>query len=296
MANKYRVTFADSGVIFLDSKDKAIDTNEHQYAKHVPLETALMEAKREVSARGSLTDASMSMVCEILQSGLGKLSAYTGKTAIGHSLDKGMKTIVRECETALLKPVFVAEFTRKSSAKDKTSLDFQGIVEKAWSEFIGEMAKGGIYGQCKSASTQYLAYFGKLPCVYNADGTPDTNKLLRPSTILKLIANERQAENPKAKLVSLLEAVRDYLKTEENLTEKDAIAGYLIAHDIDATLKGIRDKYAEQATNKAHAVPPIPDASAKVIDGAMAMAKQIDAKQAKKNKGQISPKDVPALI
>lgn len=287
MANKYRVNFSDNGVIFLDSKDKAIDVKEHQYAKHVSLETALIEAKREVSARGALTDASMSMVCEILQTGLGKLSAYSGKTAIGHSLDKGMKTIVRDQETAILKPVFVAEFTRKSSAKDKNSLEFQGITEKAWSNFIGDMSKGGIYGQCKSASTQYLAYFGKLPCVYNADGTPDTSKLLRPSTLLKLIANERQAENPKAKLVSLLEAVRDYLKTEENLTEKDCIEGYLIAHDIDATLKGIRDKYAEQATNAAHKMPvnagDAPKAASELIG---------KAKRAPKP----ATKDIPALV
>lgn len=286
---KYQVNFSADGVIFLDSKDKAIDVADHMYAKHVSLETALLETKRELSARGALTDACMSMVCEILHNGQGKLSAYSGKTLIGHSLDKGMKTIVRDVETSTLKPVFVAEFKAKAKEVDQQSLAFEGIVEAAWSKFIGELSKGGIYGQCKSASTQYLAYFGKLPCVYNADGTPDTTKLLRPSTLLKLIANERQSENPKPKLVSLLQAVQDYLKAEENLSEKDAIAGYLIAHDIDATLKGIRDKYAEQATNAAQSMPPNAGNAPKVASELIGKAKR-----ASRNKP--ATKDIPALM
>jgi len=107
--------------------------------------------------------------------------------------------------------------------------------------------------------------------------------------LLKLIANERQSENPKAKLVSLLQAVQDYLKQEENLSEKDAIAGYLIAHDIDATLKGIRDKYAEQATNTAQSMPPNAGNAPKVASELIGKAKR-----ASRNKP--ATKDIPALM
>jgi hypothetical protein len=263
MAKKYEISTNETGLIFVDVKSgKKVEADAKgafDFAKKVELSAAILASTQEIGQRGYLTECAMSMLFPILTSA--KLGAYAGKVPMGHAIPVAMKsTVIRDLETEILKPEFSATWLRKNPAPDGTDMkkvmEHTGALEQAWADFIQAHRKGGIYGQCKSAATQYLAYYGRFPCAYNADGTPDTDRMYRPSAILKMIANDMVRDD--ADPTGLIDALNKALKVLDNATvPSDTInAALILAGNIVTKLTTIKDSYASDATAKAQQLPP----------------------------------------
>lgn len=257
MAKKYDVKTTDTGVIFVDNKTNKVVDLDGSFCKRVSLVDALNANRAEISKRGELTDACMSFMVELLKSP--KLGSWAGRVKMGHSIPSEMKKSMRDVENDVIKPVYDADWKAKNPAPDsmdsKAQFDYQARLENQWRDYIERMREGGIYGQCKSASVQFLAYYGKLPCVHNADGSPDTDKLFRPSVILKMIANDMVRETDQLTGINkLLQEVQKLLEGA-TITEIEAKDGIVRALDIAKTLQAINDGYAQAATAKAQGLP-----------------------------------------
>lgn len=261
MAKKYEVSSNDAGLVFVDVKSgKKVEADQKggfDFAKKVDLADAILASSHEIGQRGYLTECAMSMLFPMLTSP--KLSAYMGKIEMGHSIPANMKTSIKELEVEVLKPAFTETWSRKNPAPAvgdvAAAMQHAGALEQAWGDFISQHRKGGIYGQCKSAATQYVAYYGKFPCVYNPDGTPDTSRMYRPSAILKIIANDMNRDN--SDQTGLIDALNKALKIMDGATiPLDTVnAAMTLAKTIMDKLTTIKDGYAIAATAAAQGLP-----------------------------------------
>ena len=261
MAKKYEVSSTDAGLVFVDVKSgKKVEADQKggfDFAKRVDLSDAILASSHEIGQRGYLTECAMSMLFPMLTSP--KLSAYMGKVEMWHSIPANMKTRIKELEVEVLKPAFTETWARKNPAPDvgdvAAAMQHAGALEQAWGDFISQHRKGGIYGQCKSAATQYVAYYGKFPCVYNPDGTPDTARMYRPSAILKIIANDMNRDNSDP--TGLIDCLNKALKIMDGTTVPlDTVNAALLLDDkIRGILLRLRDGYAEAATAAAQGLP-----------------------------------------
>lgn len=177
---KYAQDFTETGLVMVDNKG---NKESFAYVAAIPETDAIGALQVEMRQRGDVTAAALSLMVQILDNP--RFDTYKGKTPMGEKHPKELKAAIREEEEKHLKPLFMAAFMKKSKKADAAA---QGA---AWDSFIGELRAGGIYGNVKSRATQYLGYFGKLPCVYDAEGHADKSKLLAVSAMDKLIANAK---------------------------------------------------------------------------------------------------------
>lgn len=207
---KYAQDFSAKALIMQDDKGNKV---QFEYLSPVTEQQAITTLRKEITGRGDTTASALSLMVQILDNP--RFAAYAGKIEMGHKMDPKFKAAIREQEEAHLKPLFFAQLAKKMDDAAKS---------EAWDAFIGELRTGGIYGNVKSYSTQYLGYFGKLPCVYDADGHPDKGRLLAVSAMSKLIANAKtdlptkQSEGLSGELVKLAGELA-------NRTEKTKIGG-----------------------------------------------------------------------
>jgi hypothetical protein len=247
---KYTSDFADNALIMADDKG---NKTSFEYIGAVPEPEAIGTLLQEMKGRGNVTAAALSLMVQIMDNP--RLGTYAGKIPMGEKMDAKFKSAIREEEEAHLKPLFIASYDAKHKAQAKAaSTDpvnpYHAQRLSAWDTFIGDLRKGGIYGNVKSTSTQYLGYFGKLPCVYDGEH-PDKARLLAVSAMQKLIANakadatdrvERTVANDLVKLSSELQNRNDKTKLGSPATAIAALKAML------ATFEGLQQEEAERAT------------------------------------------------
>jgi hypothetical protein len=176
--SKLQVTFgtaADSGVVFVNPSNGKAETLAYEH----PLEKnkALSALKNEVNARHNVSRAALSMLVNILA--LDRIGGYKGKGKLGEpgGIPNEAKSAFRDAETEWFKPLF-----------PKVEL---------MDTFLAGLREGGPYAVAKGICLKYFFYMGKLPCAYNADGTPDTTRLLTGNAMMKIMRNETPDSNPK---------------------------------------------------------------------------------------------------
>jgi hypothetical protein len=252
---KYAVSFGSAVLTLTDKKGNPV---EFAYEHALSLSDSLELTKAEQKKRGDVVRAHLSMLCMIM--GHTRLSGYKGKTPIGDKLPAILKEAIRETEVLVIKPAFIAPIFAKCLVKDsshdaseKDKAIYQKVVEtadNAWDDYIKGL-RDGMYARYKSIVTIYFAYFGLLPCVYNADGTPDTSRLLSVTAMEKLIANAKTdlAKEENEGISLALSKIKDELNARNEKTVIGDI-GLALAYvaDITATLLAIqRDNEAKKA-------------------------------------------------
>lgn len=212
---KYSVVFGSDKVTLTPSKGDAISFT---YVEHDTMGDAIAQSKSEIAQRADNARAYLSMLCDVFSHT--RVSGYAKKTPIGDKLPADFKEAIRETEVLVIKPVFVDGILAKNgmhaptdNAKpDPVWLAIIQNADKQWGEYVGEL-RDGMYARYKATCSIYFAYFGLLPCVYNADDTPDTSRLLTVTAMEKLIANaktdleQEKNEGISLALVKLLEQV-----------------------------------------------------------------------------------------
>jgi len=207
---KYSVSFDASGVSLksTDGKGKPFTDS---FVEGVALAEAMQTTKKEIQGRGELTRSMLSILAQVLQSP--RIDGYRGKIALDSGLDSTYKELMRQAEVDILEPVFNASLDAKN-ADSLEKPEYKIARTAQWSAYIQELRAGGMYARAKATASLYMGYFGKLPCAYNVDGTPDTAKLLGVTAMEKIIANAKtdlaKADNDgfSKRLVDLLEDMR----------------------------------------------------------------------------------------
>lgn len=175
---KLQVTFTDDKVVFLNTKTEK--TEGFGYFDHIDAKTAVGQLRKEVDGRPNMTRAVLSLLVDVLQ--VERLQAYKGLTPLNEALPKEFKQAMREVESGFLRPLFIDMQVKTLSNEEKGK-----IADK----YVSEAWAGGVYAKVKAEVSKYFCQVGKLPCVYNDDGTPDTDKLLSSDAINRLIANAK---------------------------------------------------------------------------------------------------------
>jgi hypothetical protein len=175
--SKLQVIFgqnADGGVVFVNDKGKAETFN---YEHPLEQDKALAALKSEVNGRHNVTRASLTMLVQMLARD--RVSGYKGKGDLAASggIPSEAKSALRDAETEHFKPMFAK-------------------VEQM-DTFLAAMREGGPYAVAKGVALKYFYYMGKLPCAYNDDGTPDTNRLLPLNAMQKIMRNATPDTDPK---------------------------------------------------------------------------------------------------
>ena len=242
---KYSQLFGADALVMADAKG-----NKETFAYVAPVKEgqAIQALQTEVQGRGSVTAASLSLICTIFDHP--RFDGYSGKIAIGERMPKELKAAIREREEAVLLPLFSDYYDAKNKADAKAAATnpkhpYHGSKALAWDQFIGALREGGIYGNVKSYAMQYMAYFGMLPCVYT-EGKPDNSRYQPDSPLANLTANAKTDKTSEddgiaGTLVTLASEVA-------NRNEKTAMGDTITAI---AALKAMLAKYEELAREEA---------------------------------------------
>lgn len=270
---KYSVVFDDSGVALKATDGKAKPFNE-AFVSGVDLVTAMGTTKQEIQGRGELTRSMLSILVQVLQSP--RIDGYRGKISLDSGLDASYKELMRQAENDTLEPVFNASWEAKNPplgvaiAGDNVTTIRGFTMEQAisrtaqWSKYIQELRAGGMYARAKATASLYMGYFGKLPCAYNADGTPDTARLIGVTAMEKIIANAKtdlaKVENDgfSKRLVDLLADVK--AKTQKSHVGNIATALAALS-ELETLFRKIQVEAADHALAENQAKQ---DAAAKV--------------------------------
>jgi hypothetical protein len=189
---KYAQSFDKDALRIKDDKGNA---SAFAYVKPISEQQAIDSLRSEQNAAKVASVGALSLLCHILDDK--RLDGYRGKIALGEKLPAELKTAVRELEVSYLQPLFFAYYDEKNAA-DKEKADYIAARAMQWDEFIGHQRANGSWSNAKSYATQYLAYFGKLPCAYNKANKPMKDKMLPVAALAKLIANAKtDLEKPK---------------------------------------------------------------------------------------------------
>lgn len=246
---KYAQLFTENALVMQDDKG---NKETFAYVGAVADSNAIASLQTEVNGRGAVTAAALSLMVQILDHP--RFDGYSGKVEIGAKMPKEFKAAIREQEEATLKPLFYAFYDAKHAKQAKLAEkdakhEYHGAKAIAWDGFIGALREGGIYGNVKSYSMQYMGYFGKLPCVYD-DGQPDKSKLLATSAMMKMIANAKTDLVPKADegIAGELKALAQRLADRNEKTTLGATADALLAlRAMLATFEGLQREESEAA-------------------------------------------------
>lgn len=187
---KYATLFNSDALILRDSSGNNIPFN---YVGQVSDSDAIQALQTDVQSRGSVTAGALSLMLTIFDHP--RMDGYKGTTPIGDRMTKEIKGAIREREEYVLKPLFFGYLDAKNpddakAAETDVKHPYIGARAIQWDLFIGALREGGVYGNVKSYTMQYFAYFGKLPCVYDGDN-PDKTRMLSVAAMAKLIANAK---------------------------------------------------------------------------------------------------------
>ena len=321
---KYSVVFDDSGVALKATDGKAKPFNE-AFVSGVDLVTAMGTTKQEIQGRGELTRSMLSILVQVLQSS--RIDGYRGKISLDSGLDASYKELMRQAENDTLEPVFNASLDAKN-ASDLEKTEYKISRTAQWSKYIQDLRAGGMYARAKATASLYMGYFGKLPCAYNADGTPDTARLIGVTAMEKIIANAKtdlaKVENDgfSKRLVDLLADVK--AKTQKShvgniatalaaLSELEtlfrkiqveaadhALAENQAKQDAAAKVQNEKDNKARAESLKAGTHVPVEAAVIAKPDSIDKQAKAIADKAYKSSKharhAKLTHNDVPALL
>lgn len=241
---KLEVTFGADKVVFVNTKTEKAEG--FVYFNHVDGKTAASALRKEADGRPNISRAALSVLVEVLASA--RLDGYRGKTPLNESLPKEFKQAMREAESAHLRPLFLELLPKNMADADKA---------KAADRYITECWAGGVYAVVKGEVSKYFCQVGRLPCVYNADGTPDTGKLLSIDAIRKLITNAKadlpasEEDEYKDKWVGKIVRLGMEFNQRNGESKPDANeTKAAIAHlkTMLATFEGIDREYAELRT------------------------------------------------
>lgn len=289
---KYAQLFTPEGLVMQDDKG---NKETFGYIEPVAESSAIGFLQTEVNGRGAVTAAALSLMVQILDHP--RFDGYSGKVAIGERMPKELKAAIREQEEAHLKPLFYAFWDGKNKAKAKAAEKepkhvYHGEKAIAWDGFISSLREGGIYGNVKSYSMQYLGYFGRLPCFYDEEGHANKGKLLATSAIAKMIANAKTDIAPKQDegIAGEVKAIALRLRDRNEKTKIGAVAdGVAYLKDMLAVFEQLLREEAE-AAQATHAAKTTGDVS-KVAQAAVSKAKAPKAVKTPKSKAE-----EPALI
>lgn len=181
--SKFEVSYGDDKIVFTDIK--AGKAEGFAFFKPMTDKDAVKELRKEVDGRSNISRAVLSLAVQFMQHT--RLSAYAGKTEMQHAIPKEFKAALRDVESEFIRPM-VLESLAKNQTDDEKALQAD--------KYMSELRSGGVYPVVKNMVTQYFVYCGKLPCVYNSDGTPNTGKLLSMDAMKRLIALKRETLVP----------------------------------------------------------------------------------------------------
>lgn len=241
---KLEVTFGADKVVFVNTKTEKAEG--FAYFNHVDGKSAATALRKEADGRPNITRAALSVLVEVLASD--RLAGYKGQTPLTESLPKEFKQAMREAESSHLRPLFLELLPKAMADADKA---------KAADRYIAECWAGGVYAVVKGEVSKYFCQVGRLPCVYNADGTPDTGKLLSIDAIRKLIANAKadlpadEDETFKDKWVRAivkLDAEFNQRTGESKPPADETKAAIRALKSMLATFEGVDREYAELRT------------------------------------------------
>jgi hypothetical protein len=282
---KYAQLFTDAGLVMRDSKG---NNETFAYVGKVADNEAIAALQSEVNQRGTVSAGALSLMVSIFDHP--RMDGYKGAVKMGDRIPKELKAAMREQEEATLKPLFYAYMNAKNPADAKaaeTDAKHPYIGSRAiqWDLFIGALREGGVYGNVKSYSMQYFAYFGMLPCVYT-EGNPDKARLLSVSAMAKLIANAKTdlVKPEDAGIAGELEMLRLKLEGRNDKTVTGSPATAI--HALREMLKFFEEQAETSAEKATEALTggKAPDV-AKMADAAVRQAKQTRTKGSK-NKPQ----------
>lgn len=267
---KLQVTFGADKVLFVNQKTEKAEG--FSYFEHMAGKDAVAGLRKEVDGRPNVSRAALSILVEVLQHE--RLQGYKGKTPLTEGIPKEFKQAMREVESAHVRPLFIASFAKTMDDGEKA---------KQADKYISEMWAGGVYSNVKAAVIKYFTQVGKLPCAYNADGSPDTGKLLSGDAINRLIENAKadargqQSENDnggiKDKYVRRLMAFMADFKerTSDDFPSADEVRqGLNAAKALLAEFEGMERHYAELRTRAGSSVKDTSNAIGKASGKAKA--------------------------
>jgi hypothetical protein len=321
---KYSVVFDDNGVALKATDGKAKPFND-VFVTGVSLNDAMLTTKQEIQGRGELTRSMLSILIQVLQSS--RIDGYRGKIALDSGLDASYKDLMRQAENDTLEPVFNAALDSKNT-DDIDKPEYKISRTAQWSKYIQDLRAGGMYARAKATASLYMGYFGKLPCAYNADGTPDTMRLIGVTAMEKIIANAKtdlakqendgfskrlvdlltdmKAKTQKSHVGNVATALASLAELEtlfRSIQKEDqdkALAAHQAKADAEAKVKNDADNKARAELLKAGEHTPAPAYVAPAKPSIDAQAKAITEKAIKATKHQrhakLTHNDVPALV
>lgn len=178
MGKVVNVEFSQDKVIFL-SQDGKGKPESFEYEQVMEPAEAMKAVRAEVRGRGYATRGALNLVMLILDNQ--RLSTYRGQTTIHSKIAPKVNSAVREVETEVLKPIYLAGLAKSMSDTQKL---------EAWDMESAQMRSPGIYAVVKGICVKYFAHVGRLPCVYDGD-KPLKDKLLSVTAMQKILNNEK---------------------------------------------------------------------------------------------------------
>lgn len=254
MAKKYVQSLSATAVLFTDDKG---NTDTFELVAPMAKNEIVGTLSKEIAGRGDVTRGCLTIMLEMLDNP--RFDTYKGLTTTGAKIPKELKTALSEQEVTTFQPMFYAYWDAKNKAPD--GMDSVKLMEhnarraRQWDTFISAQRDGGLYGNVKTYSLQYFAYFGLLPCVY-VDGQPDKSRLMPVSAMAKAIAIAKAA-NVQPGLTGIAKMLAEVKQALDGstITDVDAKLSYPLAVEITSILKGLIDKQAADATAKAQGLP-----------------------------------------
>ena len=242
--------YTDTKVLFIDEKSGKAEG--FDYLERVTEQDAIKALRKEADQRGSVTKAALSVLVAVLSAE--RLSGYQGQSKPGEGLSKEFKEGLRDSEATYLRPILLDSFHKGMSQAEK---------DKAADRYISELRAGGVYALVKNYASKYFTIVGQLPCVYNADGTPDTDKLLSVDIIKKLLSIhasenvEAPSDTFKNKHVkAIVKCATDFnTRSEEANPDANEVGAALAAlKSMIASFEGMARDYAEARTKAGSSV------------------------------------------
>ena len=291
---KYSVVFGESGVSMkpVDGKGKDFEST---FEDAMSMDSAMSVIRTDMGQRGDVTRAVLTILVQVLQSP--RLDAYRGKIALDSGLSKDFKESMRVAEFEILEPIFNArydalnvEFAKPDNEKHTEYKISRG---QQFTAYLSGLRETGMYPRAKATSCLYLGYFGKLPCAYNADNTPDTGKLLGVTAMEKIIANAK-TDLAKAENDGFSKRLTDLLADMKAKTQKSHVGNVATALVTLKELTTMFEALQKEESDKALAAHQAKQDTQKAQEATKA-TKEADAKAAK-NRGHSVKKDADALI
>lgn len=283
MAKFFTVSATAKGLVFTDDKNKS-ESKGFEFHKPVDLMTAIRAVRAEFKGRESVAQGTIAMMVKLLDNP--RLDAYKGKCDCNEALPKEYKSAVRALEEEFVRGLIVPELIAKGAKEGDAEAQLQAL--------LGDMKAGGSYAQAKGKIIAWYAYAGELPCFYQ-DGKADTEKQLTVAAVEKLLVNWKMQHKVEsdtsfaARLVSLADEL-DKRTTDDSGKSNIQLTGDTFGlPSAIAALKGMLATFeglqreADEARTQLGANDDVIKGTEKAIGNA------------KKNKGQISPKSTAAM-